>query len=249
MTLGLASVAALFAASTVSAGITMFDLRQGTGAFDEAIIAAGKTLKADFDFGTLNDFGLVDISEPLDWRGSDDSNGRVPENFLPTNIRFQSNLDRAGGSGENPGGERGGNKPLFLLGPGQGFGNTANFVGANFFADSTDIVFDADDRGAKTAVDLVVTTVFDTECMVTIFGEGEEILFQTTLAGTGGAGYRVGFIADDGDIIKRINLDSPALFAEGVQGRMRVYTGIIPAPGALALLGVAGLISRRRRTA
>jgi hypothetical protein len=249
MILGLASVAAAFVASAASAGAgaTFFDLRQGTGAWDEALIAAGKTRKATFDFGSLADWGITDAPEPIDWRGA--GGGRIPENFLPTNIRFQSNLDRAGGDGENPGGERGGNQPMFLLGPGQGFGNTKNFLGANFFADSTDIVFDTDNPNPKTAVDLVVSTVFDTQCVVTVFGLNEQVLAQVTLNGTGNAGYRLGILAGEGQIIKRINLDSPALFAEGVQGAMSIYENIIPAPGALALVGLAGLVSRRRRTA
>jgi hypothetical protein len=238
----------MFVASAASAGDSIFwDLRQGTGAWDEAIANAGKTLKAEFDFGGLPDWGITEAPEPIDWRGA--GNGRIPENFLPTNIKFQSNLDRMGGDGENPGGERGGNQPMFLLGPGQGFGNTKNYLGANFFADSTDIVFPGEGDGTKTAVDLVVSTIFDTQCIVTVFGAGEVVLGQVTLGGTGNAGYRLGILVGDGQIIKRINLDSPALFAEGVQGAMKLYTGIIPAPGALALLGMAGLVSRRRRTA
>ena len=121
------------------------------------------------------------------------------------------------------------------------------WLGSNFAADSFDIVFDG---GTKTAVDLVVSTIFATSTDVSVYGANNELLMRVTLAGTANAGYRVGFLATEGSIISRINIDttSQALY-EGVQGMMNVYEGVIPAPGALALLGVAGLASRRRRRA
>lgn len=247
-TFGLATIAGLFVASSATAGVVMFDLRGGTTDWDAALLNAGKTLKASWDFGTLPDFGLLDGDEPLDWRGSrGNAAGRVPEGFLPTNVRFQSNLDQWGANGENPGGERGGAQPLVFVGPSQGFGNTKNWLGSNFAADSFDIVFDG---GTKTAVDLVVSTIFATSTDVSVYGANNELLMRVTLAGTANAGYRVGFLATEGSIISRINIDttSQALY-EGVQGMMNVYEGVIPAPGALALLGVAGLASRRRRRA
>lgn len=243
---GLATVAGLFVAGSATAGVVMFDLRGGTGDWDAALLNAGKTLKASWDFGTLPDFGLTDALEPLDAGGSrGNGEGRVPAGFLPTNVRIQSNLDRWGENGENPGGERQGTQPLVLIGPALQFGNTKNAVGANFFADSTDFIFDS----PKTAVDFVVQGVsFSTSADVSVYGADNELLMRVTLNDIGTTGFRVGFLATEGSIITRINIDAENNF-EGISGLANLYEGVVPAPGALALLGVAGLVSRRRRRA
>ena len=246
-------LAALSLGASASADIFLFDLEGGTQAWDEALEAQGKVLKASFNFDDLdfsgNPAGFFRMDDPLDSGGSHGGNsaGEIPPGFIPDNVVIQSNLDPFGEFGPNPRGIEG------LAGVNAGWEGTStnNAVLPNTNPDSLDIIL----AGRKTAVDLDVVNFGDTAgegfdirgvrlLSITVYDVNDQLLVTFgDLDAPQAGGHRYGLLAMGGDTIGRINIYGDTGF-EGLYGLANFY---VPAPGALALLGLAGLIGTRRR--
>ncbi|MCW5775883.1 MAG: hypothetical protein KIS87_05495 [Phycisphaeraceae bacterium] len=122
---------------------------------------------------------------------------------------------------------------MVTVGPHYGFGNSQNWLGANYFVDS----FRADFSGCGDAVELNVLSIF-----------GSAVVDLTVYDANGVTVYSVpnnSSLGVKGNGIYRIDIFDAAGGAEGVQGMLCTYC--IPAPGTAALLAVGGLVAARRR--
>jgi len=82
---------------------------------------------------------------------------------------------------------------------------------------------------------------------VTVYDEQGNLVGQAGGLDAPASGHSYGIIATGGDTIGRVNIYDEGGGAEGIMGTGNFY--VVPAPGALALVGIAGLVSRRRRRA
>ena len=231
-------------ATPAQANIRFFDIASDPGAWAAALEEAGKQVKGSWDFDLLNDFGILGISEPV---GGGVGQGPIPADFVLDNIQLFSNLSPFGTGGMNPHGNDdpvGG--PLVLVGPGAGFGNPSNALLANFFIDSFDIINAPLDH---TAMEInVLTLLGGPGVTISVYDENAVLAGQMSVnAGIGG--FHLGILVDNSDghshNLFQVNLfDDSGGGAEGIQGEAIFY---VPAPGSLALLGLAGFFGRRRR--
>ena len=232
-------------ATPAQANIRFFDIASDPGAWAAALEEAGKQVKGSWDFDLLNDFGILGISEPV---GGGVGQGPIPADFVLDNIQLFSNLSPFGTGGMNPHGNDdpvGG--PLVLVGPGAGFGNPSNALLINTFVDSMDIINAPLDH---TAMEInVLTLLGGPGVTISVYDENAVLAGQMSVnAGIGG--FHLGILVDNSDghshNLFQVNLYDPVDLggAQGIQGEAIFY---VPAPGSLALLGLAGLFVRRRR--
>ena len=220
----LVAAGALFLAGSASADILLFDIDADPNAWADALQANGKVRKGGWNFDADADYGIAGFDAPLTSAGG----GPVSPGTINTDNVVMDVINNSG-----PGATG-----LVAVGPSAGFGNPSNAVLANFFTDSFQMNFTS---GDKTAVEFnALSLLGGTTVDITV--NGGAAVFAGVAAGAGGHNY--GILATGGDTIDSVNIFDTGGGAEGIQGSGTVY---VPAPGALALLGVAGLVSRRRR--
>ncbi len=241
-----ALVVAGFFAETALGGVTFFT---DEAAFDQALVDAGQFFKGIEDFEQTGLNGNVFFSDPLHINN-------LPDFFPPgdfiDNLTFQSNtngtnsVNDPGVNGLNPRGV------FALRAHGPGGGQTANVgLAAAFGADSLDILSGPPAGGDHTALAMHVFTYAvggagPLPVEMRVFDKNEQLAGEpfTIMAGTG-AGQFVGILATGGETIGRVNIWGTGGFVS--VGILDIRTYGIPAPSALALLGVAGLMGGRRR--
>lgn len=201
-------------------------------------MAGNKVLKGIEDFEESNvGFGqLAALFDPLVFGvpNVDPASGLgFPNGLAEENLLLQSNINEQGlfvqpGNG--------------MVALGQGFLDGQNIpnsvvVGANNFAESLDIIFDPSDNHTGVGFNFLVG-LGDPIAVITVFDKNDEVIFKDVFdAGS----EKMFFGIWSPDTIGRINIGGPG--GELVDN-IEMW---IPAPGALALLGVAGLVRTRRR--
>ena len=246
MTMTIGAVAAAAITGMADAAIIFFTVES---AFDTALVNAGKFSKGieDFEQALISPGQGTLLNDPLNINNLLDHFGQPvfdPGDFID-NLTFQANTN--GTPGINDPGVNGlnprGSTALALFGA--GFGGAPNVgLRANFFADSLDILSGPPAGGNHTALGMHVFTFSAGSVQVRVFDKNEQQVGIVLLTGAGIAGQFLGILATDGETIGRVNIWDLNGFAEGVYD---VQTYIIPAPSALALLGLAGLFGVRRR--
>ena len=211
------------------------------GLFDAALEAAGKVSKGKWDFAATNSQGpsaILGFSDPLN------INNPGPFDSVPLdNITIQSNLNPQGQGGPNP---RGPNALVLVNAPAFGLDNTA--ILANTFVDSFDILSGppAGDNHNAMGMDVISLVPSGAPIHVTVFDKQDVEVGKLILPGTDQKQF-VGLIMNGGKTIGRVNIwdtgSEPQLGVEGIT-QLEVF---VPAPAALALLGLVGLIAGRRR--
>ncbi len=160
--------------------------------------------------------------------------------MLIDNLAFQSNFGGTDSSQVNPAGPNGMN--LFTAGF---LGVPANGVAAGVFVNSFDIISTGDP--GHTAMGMTVVSFLGGKTVrVDVYDTSNVLLgsIAEVPAPVNGTSF-LGILTTGSDTIGRVNFFDPSNAAEGILD-IAVY---IPAPGTLALLGVAGLVGRRRRRA
>jgi len=216
----LVAAGALFVASAASADILLFDIDANESAWRDALRQNGKVAKGGWDFNRDADYGIIGFAGPVTSAGA----GPVGAGTIDAdNVSMNAPVG-------NPANN------LVGVGPGAGFGNPSNFVGANYFTDSLVISLSE----AKTAIEFNAVSLLGSNTADFIVNGGAAVFAGNAAPA---AGHRYGILATGGDTISSVQIFDAGGGAEGVQGAGLVY---VPAPGALALLGLAGLVSRRR---
>jgi len=217
----LVAAGALFLAGNASAGFLLFDIDQNESAWRDALRQKGKVAKGGWDFNRDADYGIIGFGGPVTSAGAGPVGaGTIDQDTISMNAPVGNPANNMVG-----------------VGPAAGFGNPHNAILANYFTDSLVISFSE----KKTAVEFNALSLLGSN-RVDLIVNG-----TTVFAGVAApaAGHRYGILWDNsGDAINSIQIFDAGGGAEGVQGAGVTY---VPAPGALALLGVAGLVSRRRR--
>ncbi len=212
--------------------------------FDAAIQQAGKVSKGNWDIDATHSVPPDEVhffDDPLDITIG------FPFDEVPLdNVTIQSNLNPQGQGGPNPRGE---NALVLIVGPSFGLGNDQSAIVANFFVDSFDIISGppAGDNHSAMSMDVVSLQPSGAPIHVTVFDKNDVEVGKLILPGIGQKQF-VGLIMGGGKTIGRVNVwDSgggPGVGAEGIT-QLEVF---VPAPAALALLGMAGgLLGHRRR--
>jgi hypothetical protein len=230
------AVALLVAGTSAQAGVFFYDLDGGEQAqWDADLAAYGYTMRSQTNWGALPDWGIAGIDGPVD---NHTNNGYFSPGDIPFDLAFDSNYT-AGGTG-GPNGRGVGGNGLAVFGPSSGW-SVSNLLIANYFVDSFDI-FDV--GGNVVAMELWACTIMGgTTVDINVWDDNANLIGSGVSNAPSPGGWRVGVLVTDADSIGIINLTDPAGGAEGVMA----VTTYIPAPGALALLGLAGLVRRRRR--
>ena len=208
--------------------------------FEQALQQAGKLPKGSWDFAATNSQGpsaIVGFSDPLD------INNPGPFDSVPLdNIRIQSNLNPQGQGGTNP---RGPNGLVLVNARAFGLDNTA--ILANTFVDSFDIISGppAGDNHTAMGMDVISLVPSGAPIHVTVFDKQDVEVGKLILPGTAQKQF-VGLIMGGSKTIGRVNIYDVNPGNQGAEGvsNLEVY---VPVPGAIALLGLAGLAGRRRR--
>ena len=212
-------------------------------AFNQALADAGKISKGieDFEQALIAPGQAQPLNDPL--------NINNLQGFFPSfidNLTFQSNtngtpnVNDPGVNGLFPRGPGG----LLLVGP--GFVGSINVgLTSNNPRDSFDILSGPPAGDNHTALGMhVFTTVGGAPPVeVRVFDKIEQELGLITIPANVD-GQFLGILATEGDTIGRVNIWSTQ---ENFEGVYDVQTYLIPAPSAVALLGLAGLFGVRRR--
>lgn len=225
--------AALLLAGTAQGGVNFYDLDGGGQAqFNADLAAYGYTMQSATNWGALPDWGIAGIDGPVDMNTN---NGFISPGDIPFDLAFDSNLTPYGTGGPN--GRGAGGNGLVLIGPSSGY-TPSNAIAANYFVDSFDI-FDA--AGGVVAMEFWSASVLGGALDINAYDDNGALL--GSYAGIA-APRHYAVLVYGADSLGVVNLYDPVGGAEGV---MAVTTYVVPAPGALALLGLAGLARRRRR--
>ena len=246
MTMTMGAVAAAAITGLADAAIIFFT---DEALFNQALADAGKFFKGIEDFEqTLltpgNPSSLV--NDPLN---INNLQGLFNPGDFIDNLTFQANTNGTlgvidpGVNGPNPRGLDG-MQLAIPLPPGIPFLNVG--LQSVFGEDSLDIISGPPTGGNHTALGMHVFIfagqLFPLE--VRVFDKNEQQVGFVTLPGVDLAGQFIGILATGGETIGRVNLFNDAGTLEGVYD---VQTYLIPAPSALALLGLAGLLGVHRR--
>ena len=217
--------------------------------FDEAAFMAelekkGKVLKGFETYPwSAGAGGVIGVDDPLNINTS--VPGWIKPGILLDNVQYQSNLDPFGANGPNPRGGTG--LALFTTGF---IGATHNGLVANHFVDSLDILSGVPEGDNHTAMAMQVVSFNNSPggsaVVVSVYDKDGNTVGTTApfAAPANQGGVFLGIISNQGSI-GRVNIydTNPGFDAEGLY-TLGVY---IPAPGSLALLGLAGFFGRRRR--
>ena len=231
LTLGAAAL--LCVGASAQAGVFFYDLDGGGQAqWDADLATYGYSIRSTTNWGALPDWGILGMDGPVD---TNTNNGTFAPGDIPFDLAFDSNLTPYGTGGAN--GRGPGGNGLVVVGPSSGY-TPANCLAANYFTDSFDI-FDV--AGDVVAMEIWATSIIGGALDITAYDDNGGYL--GAYAGIAPPN-RYGILVTGADSLGVLNLYDPVGGAEGV---MAVTTYIVPAPGALALLGLAGLARRRRR--
>ena len=227
-----ASAAALFmVGASAQAAVIFYDLDGGGQAqWDADLATYGYTMRSQTAWDTLGDWGINGIGGPVDFNTN---NTWIAPGDIPFDLAFDSNLTPYGTGGPNGRGPNG--NGLVVIGPSSGY-CPSNMLAANYFVDSFDI-FDA--AGDVVAMEFFSMSVLGVSMDITAYDDNGAYLGST---GATIGPNRYGVLVTGADTLGVVNLYDGV----GAEGVMAVTT-YIPAPGALALLGLAGLARRRRR--
>ena len=165
------------------------------GAFDAAVAAAGKVLKGIEDFEEPDDGILAVTCDPLDENCND---GIFSPGEILYNVAFQSNFS-------DPGMTPGIGTGIIFISGGM-IGNANDLVGANTFAESTDIMSFNPNHTAMTM--MVWDGIGGPFIDVRVFDKNNALMGQTSVSSTNPAGTFVGVVVV-GNTIGRINLSAP----------------------------------------
>ncbi|MHC4414456.1 MAG: hypothetical protein ACYS0G_04150 [Planctomycetota bacterium] len=227
----------LFAMATAAQGQVQFF--QDPVLFQSALGAAGKVSKGRWDLqNNAGPSAILGFTSPL----NNLNPGPYDPGFMLDNLTFQSNLNPFGAGGPNP---RGVNDMVLVNGPGFGLNNNA--VLANYFVDSFDIISGppAGDNHTAIGMDVISLLPGGAPIAVTVYDKNENQVGQILIPGIDQKQF-VGILMDPGLTIGRVNLYDTTGGNVGAEG-ITYVEAYIPGPGSLALLGLAGLIRRRRR--
>ena len=227
-------VGGVFAAATpVQAGLITFYADEA--AFNLALLDAGKVIKGFEDFPWLAaPNGVTATPDPVDVNGS--QAGWYTPGMLIDNLAFQSNTGGANSAQVGPPQPDG--IALFTAGF---VGTPANGLVSNTFVNAFDILSTGGDN--HTAMGMTVNTILGgASIRVDVYDKNNNLIGSLASHPTGVQGSFLGIIVSSGTI-GRVNIFDPAGGAEGLYD-IAVY---VPAPGSLALLGLAGFFGRRRR--
>ncbi len=229
-------VCAALGIAGIAHGDVLFFLDEGE--FQAALQQAGMTKKGFEDFPWLAPpNSVVGTSTPVDVNGSQP--GWYVPGMLIDNLAFQPNQGGADSSQTTPPQPSG--IALFT----QGFLDLpANGLVSSVFVTAFDIVSTGDP--GHTAMGMLTTTFLGGNSIrVDVYDSNNVLIGNMAAAPTGPNGAFLGILATGGDTIGRVNFFDAA---NGVEGLFNIAV-YIPAPGSLALLGLAGLVRTRRRRA
>ena len=231
-TVGVAVVLGFGAAA--SGDVLFFELDYGWDDFDAAVAGYGYQYADETYFENGSGWGVNGFDAPVYW---DTVNG-FTDGLIPQNLAFDANLTPWGAGGQNSRGPNG----MVVVGPEAGYGNPSNALLANYFVDCFDIIVT---EGCCKAMAIWATSLLGGGTGdITVYQEGgAATTFANVPLVVGGNWYGI-VITPDQPCIDYVNIYDVIGGAEGV---MKVIKWDIPAPGALALLGLAGLVRRRRR--
>jgi hypothetical protein len=232
-----AIIASLTVGSTALGDLFFYDISQdGWDPFLNDVASFAYTQETQTGWNALPDWGITSIDGPVN---TNTNNAIFSPGDIPYNLAFDSNLSPWGTPG--PAGRGVGGAGLVGVGPSGGWGNPSNALLANYFVDGFDIF--ATESNVRAMAFNALTLVGGNAVDITVFGPAEQVLgSRSGPAPPGGAWYGI-LATPDQPNIHRVNLYDVELGAEGV---MEVIT-YIPAPGALALLGLAGVVGTLRR--
>ena len=220
--------------AAASGDVLFFELDFGWDDFDAAVAGYGYQYVDETYFENAADWGINGIDGPVFW---DTQNGYT-DGTIPFNLGFDANMTPWGTGGQNSRGPNG----LVCVGPSGGFGNPSNALLANYFVDSFDIMVT---EGCCKAMAIWTTSLLGSNMGdITVYQDGGAATLFANLPMTPAGNWYGIVITPDQPCIDYVNLYDVAGGAEGV---MKVIKWEVPAPGALALLGLAGLVRRRRR--
>ncbi|MDY7109131.1 MAG: PEP-CTERM sorting domain-containing protein [Planctomycetota bacterium] len=224
--------------ATASGDILWFNISaDGWAPFLDQVADYGYAEQSATDFGSLSDFGITGIDGPVD---ENTSNAIFNPGDIPFDLAFDSNLNPFGQGG--PAGRGPGGNGLVGVGPSGGFGNPSNALAANYFVDSFDIF--ATNEGGFRAIAFNALSLLGTDSVdLTAYDENEDALGSFGGSAPAGGNWYGAVMTPDQPSIFRMNLYDTG---EGAEGVMDVIT-YVPAPGAIALFGLAGLAGSRRR--
>ncbi len=227
--------AAFAAATPAQAGIFFFS---DQAAFDAALADAGKVLKGSENFPWLAlPNSVIGTPDPVDVNGSQP--GWYVPGMLIDNLAFQSNEGGADSSQTTPNAPDG----IALLTTGF-LGAVADGLVTNTFVKAFDILSGSPGGANHTAMGMTTTTFLGGNSVrVDVYDKNNVLIGNLAAHPSGVGGSFLGILTTGGDTIGRVNLFDAANGAEGIYD-IAVY---IPGPGSLALLGLAGLLGRRRR--
>ena len=241
ITMGAVAVAAI--TGMADAGIIFFT---DEAAFNQALADAGKVSKGieDFEQALIGPVEALLMNDPLNINNL--QGAFKPGDFID-NLTFQSNtngtpdINDPGVNGLNPRGVDG----LRLVRDPDG---SVGLVSA-LESDSFDILSGPPAGGNHTALGMHVDTYIAAgpPIEVRVFDKNERQIGLISIFPNPPAGQFLGIPATGGDTIGRVNIwDTLGPLQEGIND---IQTYLIPAPGAWALLGLAGLFGpwRRRR--
>lgn len=232
-----AIIASLTIGATAWGDLLFYDISQdGWGPFLNDVASFAYTQETQTAWNTLPDWGITSVDGPVD---TATSNAIFSPGDVPYNLAFDSNLYPWGIPG--PAGRGVGGAGLVGVGPSEPYGNPANALLPFYWVDSFDIF--ATGGNVRAMAFNALTLIGGNAVDITVFGPGEQVLGQRNgPAPPGGAWYGI-LTTPDQSNIQRVNIYDVAGGAEGV---MEVIT-YIPAPGALALFGLAGVMGTLRR--
>ena len=235
MRIGMLGMGAVLIAGAAQGAVYFYDLDGGDqAAFDAAV--AGLMYHGSTTFDAAPDWGIAGMDAPVD---TNTNNGFITPGMIQAGLVIQNNINPWGFPDANNGG---GINTLVAVGASGGFGNPSNSLLANYFVDAFDII---DDYAGVVAIEIDALTLLGSDVVdLSLYDDGGNQTNQWMGLSAPAAGHRYGIVVDGGDSIGRLNVYDSFGGAEGV---MNITTWQVPAPGALALLGLAGLAGRRRR--
>ena len=243
MSMTIGAVAALAITGVADAAIIFYT---DEALFNQALADAGKISKwiEDFEQALLppppGNFAI--LNDPLN---INNLQGFFNSGDFIDNLTFQSNTNGTDGSndpgvnGPNPRGAG----ALTLVGPGLAGAVNAGLL-TSIGIDSLDIISGPPAGDNHTALAMHVFGLPASSVQVRVFDKNELEIGLISMAAPVGGKF-LGVLATGGDSIGRVNIWE--ISGNGFEGVYDVQTFLIPAPSALALLGLAGLFGPRRR--
>lgn len=232
-------IVALFAAivaapAAAQPALTWFNSQS---AFEAAAAGAGKIRKGIENYEATANTGIEGFVGPLDFGVA---NGPFPNGTQGLeNLTTQSNVGDRDVVEHRQAPDFG----LVAIGAAAGFGNPSHIVLGNFFADSTDLIFDSN---LKTAIGGdVMDLLGDGRVNIRVYDTDNNFLGDMDVSGDTSGNFFTGVISSVP--IGRVNLfglDSANFSAQGMDN---IQAWEVPEPASLGLFLLGGLAMLRRR--